>query len=246
MSPDMKGSCVQRQEAEVALLLAMYPDQIDWDPAQQQLRYISDKGAVLCLRLPALYPELEAPLLISALDCKKNDLRDKTRLKLEPLLNLRNEEMLDRIVQAFEDLVESIQTSSVHEETTSVSASQERRNVLQYKTVVIWLHHLLNTNKRKLALNPSMHESQIIVGVTKPGYPGILLYSGPSDAIDAHVADLKSQRWQAFQVRFTEEVTTPWSFREYKIVEVESISEAAHAISDELNREIFLQAIKVK
>lgn len=246
MSQDTKDSCAQRQEAEVELLLAMYPDQIDWNPAQQQLRYTSDNGAVLCLRLPALYPELEGPLLISALDCNKNDLRNKTRLILEPLLTLRNEELLDGVVQAFEDLVQNIQTSSVHEPTISATASQEKRNALRYKTVIIWLHHLLNTNKRKLALNPSMHESQIIAGVTKPGYPGILLYSGPSHAIDAHVADLKSQRWQAFQVRFTEEINIPWSFREHKIVEVESISEAAQAISDESNRETFLKAIKVK
>lgn len=101
------------------------------------------------------------------------------------------------------------------------------------KTVIIWLHHLLATSKRKLAVSPQLLNSDsnsnssrqqpqkdlelksttkiittttttttTISGMTKPGYPGILLFSGPRDLVDAHVRQLKDLNWQAFQKRY--------------------------------------------
>ncbi|KAL2429953.1 hypothetical protein ABEF95_013460 [Exophiala dermatitidis] len=84
------------------------------------------------------------------------------------------------------------------------------------KTVIIWLHHLLALSKRKLAVTPSTtahthtttgtlsssSSSSGISGLTKPGYPGIMIFSGPRDLVDAHVAQLKGLNWQAFQVRY--------------------------------------------
>lgn len=86
----------------------------------------------------------------------------------------------------------------------------------QGKTVVVWLHHLLATSKRKLALHPAVTTSgpspssatnpdtpsSSISGITKPGYPGILVFAGPSELVDAHVRSLKALNWQAFQVRY--------------------------------------------
>ncbi|KAL2396967.1 hypothetical protein ABEF93_005331 [Exophiala dermatitidis] len=80
------------------------------------------------------------------------------------------------------------------------------------KTVIIWLHHLLALSKRKLAVNPTVQtgppssssssSASGISGLTKPGYPGIMIFSGPRDLVDAHVAQLKGLNWQAFQVRY--------------------------------------------
>ncbi|KAG9776345.1 hypothetical protein KCU88_g4896, partial [Aureobasidium melanogenum] len=84
------------------------------------------------------------------------------------------------------------------------------------KTVIIWLHHLLALSKRKLAVTPSTtahthtttgtlsssSSASGISGLTKPGYPGIMIFSGPRDLVDAHVAQLKGLNWQAFQVRY--------------------------------------------
>ncbi|EHY52963.1 hypothetical protein HRR83_006204 [Exophiala dermatitidis] len=80
------------------------------------------------------------------------------------------------------------------------------------KTVIIWLHHLLALSKRKLAVNPTVQtgppslslssSASGISGLTKPGYPGIMIFSGPRDLVDAHVAQLKRLNWQAFQVRY--------------------------------------------
>ncbi|KAL2429948.1 hypothetical protein ABEF95_013413 [Exophiala dermatitidis] len=84
------------------------------------------------------------------------------------------------------------------------------------KTVIIWLHHLLALSKRKLAVTPSTtahthtttgtlsSSSSVsgISGLTKPGYPGIMIFSGPRDLVDAHVAQLRALNWQAFQVRY--------------------------------------------
>ncbi|EXJ90514.1 hypothetical protein A1O1_03617 [Capronia coronata CBS 617.96] len=92
------------------------------------------------------------------------------------------------------------------------------------KTVIIWLHHLLALSKRKLAVtpttttttisttgttmssssssSPSSSNSISISGLTKPGYPGIMVFSGPKDLVDAHVRELRGLNWQAFQVRY--------------------------------------------
>ncbi|KIW19894.1 hypothetical protein PV08_00469 [Exophiala spinifera] len=103
------------------------------------------------------------------------------------------------------------------------------------KTVIIWLHHLLATSKRKLAVSqphvnsnsnsnsttktakakakptsasPPSVSASTISGMTKPGYPGILLFSGPRDLVDAHVKELKDLNWQAFSKRYDSDEDT--------------------------------------
>lgn len=109
------------------------------------------------------------------------------------------------------------------------------------KTVIIWLHHLLATSKRKLATSPptvmamatartttstgtqpspttTTTTTTTLSGVSKPGYPGILIYSGATELVDAHVRDLRALKWQAFQVRWdsAEEVEERQGKKVYK------------------------------
>jgi hypothetical protein len=70
------------------------------------------------------------------------------------------------------------------------------------QTTIVWLHHLLNTNKRKLALSPTDHA---VSGISKPGYSGVLIFSGPASGVKGHVNVLKQQNWTAFQIMYEDE-----------------------------------------
>jgi hypothetical protein len=151
--------------------------------------------------------------------------------------------------------------------------SPGKRQAATTKTVIIWLHHLLATSKRKLAIAPTTtmhmhaqgHESISISGLTKPGYPGIMLFSGPRDLVDAHVQELKALNWQAFQVRYdsdeeqhpappsspsstSTESESEWPFthEKGKIIEVESMADLVRGIAREQDKETFLRAVGVK
>ncbi|CAK3909619.1 Trichoplein multi-domain [Lecanosticta acicola] len=104
-------------------------------------------------------------------------------------------------------------------------------------TTIIYLHHLLNTTKRKQCLSPppSPSSSSSISGITKPGYPGVLIYSGAAEEVREHVQGLKALNWQAFQVRL--EVAEGWKFAHGEgMVEVERMSEVVGGIVEEDDR----------
>jgi hypothetical protein len=111
------------------------------------------------------------------------------------------------------------------------------------------LHHLLNTNKRKIALSPPP-VTPPVCGLTKPGYPGVLVYSGPSVAVTQHVNNLKAKNWKAFQVRYEEEKL--WHFAHgVGVKEMESMSEVVKGVETEdvtgkIQKEELLKAIGIK
>jgi len=240
MATNDSNAAGERRVTEIELLKAMYPE-LEWNEQRQELKYTTEGGASILIRVPNDYPGTNLPTLISAVHKDKTDLRTLMKSKIDDLHLPLDEEIIDEIVQAFEELLQ-MHVDAVHQhddgETMDVGRSK-------YKTVIVWLHHLLNTNKRKLALHPTL-DAEKITGLTKPGYPGILLYTGDAVAVEAHVSELKCQRWQAFQVRF-EESSVPWSFEHSSgIREVESMSEVVQEISDEKNQQEFLKAVGVK
>ncbi|KAI0544909.1 hypothetical protein F4679DRAFT_589015 [Xylaria curta] len=250
----MEAEAAERFEAELELLLAMYPDSLSFSPKARELKYShygDDEAsaklhAVLLLRLPDTYPIDGSPEVISATGHYKEDLRSATKAAFGSIGAPAGEEVLDALLLAFKDLV-----SSQEDPTETIGRPESQRtNALVNRTVIIWLHHLLNTNKRKLALNPSMAGSKVS-GITKPGYPGVLIFSGERDAIESHVAELRNQRWQAFQVRYDTDdggvLSEIWRFKHGEgIREVESMSDVAQSIIDSRQRELFLGSIGVK
>ncbi|CAJ2512139.1 Uu.00g077640.m01.CDS01 [Anthostomella pinea] len=244
-----------RLEAELELLLAMYPDAITFSSRARELRYSHPTNApglkataTLVLRLPDAYPVRDFPEVISAVGSRKEDLRSVTKTAFEKPDVAPGEEVLDALVLCFQELL-SPQDSPPEQAVPHPTPLSPGRDV-RPKTVIIWLHHLLNTNKRKLALSPSMSDSGI-VGVTKPGYPGVLVFSGPGAIVDSHVSELRHQKWQAFEVRYDtddeSETKSTWRFSHDKgIREVESMSDVVQAILEPEHRELFLSSIGVK
>ncbi|KAF2967740.1 hypothetical protein GQX73_g5804 [Xylaria multiplex] len=251
----MATEAAERFGAELDLLLAMYPESLSFSPNARELKYShcddERSPAVLTLRLPDTYPLAGFPEIISATGHYKEDLRSATKAAFCSIGAPAGEEVLDALLLAFVDLVSS--RESPHHNSTAQAASRPEPgevNAPANRTVIIWLHHLLNTNKRKLALNPSMAGSEIS-GITKPGYPGVLIFSGERGAVDSHVSELRNQRWQAFQIRYdagNADVSSKiWRFKHGTgICEVGSMSDVAQSIVDPQLKEIFLGSIGVK
>jgi len=208
-----------RLEMELELLEAMYPEQASYASKARELKFTQD-GALLQLRLPETYPESGLPDVIAASDASKTDLRTNTKAAIKDLGLAEGEEALDAIIAAFQQVLESNSATQQTSETKSVATAESDAS----KTVVIWLHHLLALTKRKLALSPTY-----ISGITKPGYPGIMIFSGPSSAVSEHVNALKAENWQAFQVRYEEGEL--WTFAHGKgVKEVETMAEVVKGV----------------
>ncbi|KAF2131828.1 hypothetical protein P153DRAFT_272006, partial [Dothidotthia symphoricarpi CBS 119687] len=227
-----------RLTTELSLLTTIYPSQIHHNPQTNDLKY-TQGPATLHLRLPSTYPTT-LPDLITATSLLKTDIRalvtqqfHAVRLSIVP-----GEEALDILITAFRDVLARAESTADGEKEIEIEAPTQGN--AESKTVIIWLHHLLNTNKRKLALGaPSP-----ISGLAKPGYPGVILYTGPVGAVDEHVGLLRRQNWQAFQVRYEEGEV--WEMGGGGGVrEVESMSEAVRVVG-EGRKEEFLRAVGIK
>lgn len=240
---------------ELHLLDAMFPEQTYYNIRSREFKFTADEHASLVLRLPENYPERGLPDIISATNAAKTDVRAQTRVAVQELSLLPGEEALDAIVAAFHQVLEHTK-STPHRTALSHPGHSEEAPIhsssmsSKPKTVIIWLHHLLNTNKRKLALSPTN-----LSGLSKPGYPGVLIYSGPSQSIADHVATLKAQNWQAFNVRY--EIEEGWLYAHGEGVrEVETMAEVVKSIETNgggkvndrgmKQKEAFLKAVGIK
>ncbi|KAF2659214.1 hypothetical protein K491DRAFT_712745 [Lophiostoma macrostomum CBS 122681] len=221
----MSGGDDLRLEMELQLLEAMYPDQTQFDARSRDFKF-SDGAAVLQLRLPDTYPESDLPSVLSATDLSKNDTRDRVQAEIESLHLAEGEEALDAIIAGFQSIVAATNNTSNSQAVIDTPGGTNQTPMPESgKTVIIWLHHLLALSKRKLALAPSSS----VTGVTKPGYPGVMVFSGPTSAVSEHINGLKAENWQAFQVRYEEAVL--WDFAHgVGVREVETMGEIAKAI----------------
>lgn len=216
----------------------MYPDQTTWYTHSRELRYTSD-GSNFVLRLPDDYLQTGLPIVLSA-KTQQHDLRNTLKARLDELP--RGEEVLDSIIVAFDELAAD---RDLEDATPDIPQKDKQDGYTwdesKKATVLVWLHHLLNTNKRKQALSPA-HNT--VSGVTKPGYPGVLLYSGPEAAVREHVNELKGLNWAAFQVRMESE--EEWTFGHGGGVrEVEGLGEVVAEIGEE-RKEEFMEAMRMK
>ncbi|KAF2772526.1 hypothetical protein EJ03DRAFT_324529 [Teratosphaeria nubilosa] len=225
----------ERLSAEIALLESMYPEQIYYNEQARELTYRSANDS-FHLRLPDGYPETALPSVLSASQAK-TDIREQLRQHIAKL-DL-GEEVLDAIVLAFEELAE--RTANASDDATHPPDKKDPVKEDKSTTIIIWLHHLLNTNKRKQALSPP---SPGISGITKPGYPGVLIYSGPSKAVHEHVNELKGLNWAAFQVRLEEDEL--WTFSHGSGVrEVETMKDVVAEVG-EGRKGPFMEAMRMK
>ena len=82
---------------------------------------------------------------------------------------------------------------------SSSDAIEHSKESPALKVTLLWTHHLLSTAKRKFIVSRSAE--LCLCGLSKPGYPGVILVEGPLDSVDMFVRELKGLRWQAIAVR---------------------------------------------
>jgi len=235
----------ERIHTEIELLESMYPDSISFRPQNNDVTYTSalpdsSTAAILRLNLASTYPTSSLPAVVSATDHERRDVKEVIVEKTKDLE--AGEEIIDAYIEAFNCALteKSNQTASQSEKYISSSSSATVAPVAEYKTVIVWLHHLLNTSKRQQVLAPDYS----ISGVSKPGYPGILVFSGAASEVDEHVKDLKSLNWQAFQVRH--EVDQLWQFAHGEgVVEVEAMGDIVKEIGEQ-RKELFMDVMRMR
>ena len=231
------GDCndVARQEAEINLLQAMYPDELSYDDKSSELRYQDDDGS-LVLRIDESYPSKTKPTVIVAQFRQGTvDKREEIREAIASLT--LGEEALDILITAFKDIAGS---SEALQNYTDPNIRPQETEQSSKATFIIWLHHLLATEKRKLATRPT---SPLVHGITKPGYPGVMIFSGQAAEVREHVGELRSLNWQAFQVRY--EADEEWTFMHgNSIKEVETMSEVTQDMNEDCKK-TFLGAMRM-
>ncbi|KXT17851.1 hypothetical protein AC579_5358 [Pseudocercospora musae] len=226
----------ERLATELELLKSMFADQVEYTTKGRELNYSTDSG-VLRVRLPDAYLQDALPEVLSA-SVLKVDMRDKMKQRIAGFGP--GDEILDSIIMAFNELIDHVAATN---EDINPGQNTTQPTTTTKATAVVWLHHLLNTNKRKQCLHPPLPG---ISGVTKPGYPGVLIYSGPSTAVHEHVNELKALNWAAFQVRLEQD--QEWKFKHGEgVIEVESMGEVVTEIDVGNGRkDMFLEAMKMK
>ncbi|KAM0720965.1 hypothetical protein Q7P37_003250 [Cladosporium fusiforme] len=231
----MSSELKERVANEVALLQAMYPDQVSWNADSQEMTFKGTNSSMV-LRLEDDYLTTGRPVVLAA-SVGKRDISGEVKKQLLQEY-AAGEEVLDATVTIFDSLVADHELHALSEGLEQPAATDEPEG--GRATIVVWLHHLLNSNKRKMALSPNAALS----GVTKPGYPGVLVYSGPANAVREHVAELKELNWAAFQVRL--DVDEAWNFAHGKgVKEVEGMGDLVGEI-EEAKKEDFMLAVKIK
>ena len=227
-----------RLENEYALLEAMYPGQVTYAPKSKEIHY-QDTSASLLIRLPDSYPEEDGPQIISATNSGKSDLRDTLKQAIASLPI--GEEALDTVINAFQEVLAAAesgggQRNDLAQQPSTTSPEAHAKKL----TTIVWLHHLLNTNKRKLVLAPS---DEMVSGISKPGYPGVLIFAGPASGVQEHVNVLKQQNWAAFQIRYEHDIE--WTFGHgHGVKEVETMGEVVKDIGD--RKDDFLEAMRMR
>ncbi|KAI6830736.1 hypothetical protein KC340_g14563 [Hortaea werneckii] len=228
----------ERLQTEISLLESMYPEQIHYDEKSREVTYRSDDGS-FTLRLPDEYLLFALPDVMSARR-ERSDLREPLKERIRQCEI--GEEVLDSIVFAFHEIAEDVASKQADEHAQGDLARNEKahQEAETKATIIVWLHHLLNTNKRKQALSPA----PTVSGITKPGYPGVLIYSGPSNAVYEQVNELKQLNWAAFQVRLESE--DEWTFAHGTGVrEVEAMKDVVAEVG-EVRKDVFMEAMRMK
>lgn len=77
---------------------------------------------------------------------------------------------------------------------------------IKLKCTLIWSHHLLATSKRKDIVSWSSELN--LYGISKPGYPGVIVIEGSEENVDEFVWRIKQLQWKALQIRCEQDGAT--------------------------------------
>jgi hypothetical protein len=139
------------------------------------------------------------------------------------------------------------------------NVGSDRQRIMR---VLIWSHHLLATSKRKDIIDWCLELS--LWGISKPGYPGIIIVEGALNDVTEFLKRIKSLNWQALTVRHEEIEDVPASasvhatarlreplertfgFHKPRAVEVEKMGTVSEIMKTANLEDMFKSAMKLK
>ncbi|KAL1388965.1 hypothetical protein HDK64DRAFT_114240 [Phyllosticta capitalensis] len=203
----------ERQRNEIALLESMYPEEfilikdakaLDEDI---EIEIKVDESHTLSFVLPASYPGTSHPqvFLGFGLDIA-NDERKHLRATLRDIVQKQELgiECVDLIISDLRMALEDVRDArkSAPEPASQNATTGRDSHESQGLRVVLWMHHLLATSKRRAIVQ--MSKELGLAGFSRPGYPGSLYVEGEAGNVRSFVDELKTMRWQAIQERAAE------------------------------------------
>ncbi|KZV81949.1 hypothetical protein EXIGLDRAFT_844161 [Exidia glandulosa HHB12029] len=253
----------QRHVDEVALLQAMYPEDVFESEAGANGLTVTVRLGVtpvpveLRVLLPPEYPETRAPVV--GVSCAQSSRRLQERLhdalhSIVRRLEGRQDEVLDEILAQFKTFLTEVDFASLEPSQPTLDDADSTDDSNTALVVVLWFHHLLSTTKRSDIV--SLATAHRLSGISKPGYPGCLIVEGSPTDVHAYVAELRSWRWQGFQVRsehaledgrrMSEIWTNDAASHCWKgVVEVEKMADIVKALRPFELDQLFMRAMKL-
>jgi hypothetical protein len=189
--------------------------------------------------LPKTYPTHDNPIVYISAPSFSRNAYHSLQTKLNDLLASlasKEDERLHEIIDAF---ISWIPVSSPESFVKGITLPVENSSPSPYFIVLIWFHHMLSTTKRKAIL-----ALESVRGLSKPGYPGILVLQGPKGALDNAVTTLKAMKWQAMQVRG--EIACKDKLLKDGIHEVEKVAEVVEKMEELELGDWCLSALRMK
>lgn len=130
-------------------------------------------------------------------------------------------------------------TEAQDQEPSTLEIKEDPSNVVM-KRILIWTHHLLALSKRKdiIQWSSELH----LNGISKPGYPGIIIVEGDGLEVDEFITRIKGLNWQAITVRHEETDTLR---RLDGFHEVSDMSDVSKRMEGAGLRDMFMTAMKI-
>ena len=224
----MSVTVQERQLAEREMLLEMYPSEIqdgpggggaaaalaaaaeagiafeadEWPELSFQLQLaVAGTRLRLNFRLPRGYLDEAGPaepdLEVSAAGCS---VEGRAQLVSAARSALRgDEECIALVAEAAVDAARDLATAAPPELPLAAPEVEAASEGAPLKRALLWMHHLKSPKKRKLIVEWAAELG--LGGVSKPGFPGILVVEGSAADVDEYIRRLKRLRWQAIAVK---------------------------------------------
>ncbi|GAA5870394.1 hypothetical protein JCM16303_001988 [Sporobolomyces ruberrimus] len=210
------------REELVLLKATLIDDELGWTDEQVEAEWevpLSDPEAPTPQSLPSLTLKIapRADLLVEyrinkrpafTLHAANLERDDQARLAAE--VERETEQNAEEIATLpvftlFTSIKEYIATNPLAASSSTVETAERRQpsaprtGPIQLAITLIWSHHLLATSKRKDIVAWSTELK--LFGISKPGYPGVIVIEGSKENVDDFVWRIKQLQWKALQIR---------------------------------------------
>ncbi|KAL0259334.1 hypothetical protein SLS55_005070 [Diplodia seriata] len=236
---DIAAENRERQLNEVTLLESMYPEELQIikhpkgldDDLELEIR-LDPAHSLSFVLSPKTYPASSGPqVFLSFGSDVSNDSRGQLRAHLRDIVDQQEPgiECVDLIIGDFRQALDDFNASAREKDVQRAGQhSGPDASQTQALRVVLWMHHLLATSKRRAIVQLSRELG--LGGFSKPGYPGSVFVEGEATSVRTFVDELKSMRWQAIQERASATVPTTSLVLPSGIQEVQGLGDIAEGL----------------